>query len=191
MDVELLFITEPSIRGTLLTGRSPPGGEYIHDLINNITSMTSHEFPMQELLDRSARETRAFLRASVRRGMEHAVKKGRVVSLPPLGYRTTFDKPGGKTAVFDEQAPLVAEGFRLIAKPDMSLRKVEQILLQKGLTGRNGRPIGRATLIGMIKNPFYCGLIRYKGTIYAGNHEALISKTLFKKVQSALRRRRR
>jgi len=36
----------------------------------------------------------------------------------------------------------------------------------------------------MLQNPFYIGMIRYAGKTYVGQHEAIISTSVFEKVQS-------
>jgi hypothetical protein len=41
----------------------------------------------------------------------------------------------------------------------------------------------------MLSNPFYYGHFRYKGEIYQGIHEPLISKATFDKVAAVLNRR--
>jgi len=108
----------------------------------------------------------------------------------PLGYRNSFDQPGGKTAVFDERAPLVLEAFRLAGKRGMTVRRVHRTVSDQGLTGRAGQPVSVSTLHNTLRNPFYIGYLRYKDDLYRGNHEELVSKTLFRKVQANLHRHR-
>ncbi|MDS2370265.1 recombinase family protein, partial [Streptococcus pneumoniae] len=43
----------------------------------------------------------------------------------------------------------------------------------------------------ILDNPVYCGFNQYKGEIYPGNHESIISKEEYDKTQSELKIRQR
>ena len=59
------------------------------------------------------------------------------------------------------------------------------------LVSRSGKLLGGSALAHIITNPFYVGMIRYKGHLYEGNHQALVSPSLFDRAGRSLRRRRR
>lgn len=68
------------------------------------------------------------------------------------------------------------------------------LLAQQGLTTRptaawDEKPISRNKLANVLRDPYYAGIIRYKGGLYSGRHEPLISKELFMKVQTVLNAR--
>jgi DNA invertase Pin-like site-specific DNA recombinase len=65
------------------------------------------------------------------------------------------------------------------------LNRIEQI----GLTGKSGKPVSKSCLVHFLTNPFYYGQMRFNGEIYEGKHEALISKSLFDRVQEVLKER--
>lgn len=132
----------------------------------------------------------AELAKHVRRGMEQAVKDGRPVSLAPLGYRHGIDRTGGKAVVFDDQAPLVKRAWEL-AGQGRPLGAILTELNQQGLTGRRGGPLTLASLHAVLTNPFYAGIISYKGKLHRGEHTALISQAMFDRVQRIFRRSRR
>ena len=46
-----------------------------------------------------------------------------------------------------------------------------------------GTKVHRSSLHGMLRNPVYCGIVRYKGELFQGKHEPIISLELFEKVQ--------
>ncbi len=54
-----------------------------------------------------------------------------------------------------------------------------------GLKGRSGKPLSINGLSGILNNPFYTGIIKINSTeeVFAGKHEALISKSQFDRVQ--------
>ncbi|CCH76146.1 hypothetical protein BN12_110002 [Nostocoides japonicum T1-X7] len=54
---------------------------------------------------------------------------------------------------------------------------------------RPSKPLGKNTLYKLLTNPYYAGVIRYKGALHPGAHEPLIDPALFDTVQSLLRAR--
>ena len=40
---------------------------------------------------------------------------------------------------------------------------------------RPSKPLGKNTLYKLLTNPYYAGVIRYKGVLHPGAHEPLIS----------------
>ncbi len=54
---------------------------------------------------------------------------------------------------------------------------------------QQSQPLGRNTLYKLLINPYYAGVIRYKGALHPGAHEPLVSPELFDQVQSLLKAR--
>jgi site-specific DNA recombinase len=124
------------------------------------------------------------LREECIKGMDGRLKQGLFPWAAPIGY---LDQGGGQAKVPDPvRAPLVRQGFELYATGQYSFRQLLLELEARGLTTRNGRPITKGCLENMLNNPFYTGLIVLKrtGRTYEGQHEPLISETLFQKVQT-------
>jgi site-specific DNA recombinase len=67
--------------------------------------------------------------------------------------------------------------------PTPTLRKL-------GLASGRNRPLNLSTLQNLLRNPFYCGRIRYKDELFRGGHEPLVSRALFDRVQRGLKNRR-
>lgn len=105
----------------------------------------------------------------------------------PLGY--TSKKKGGGTTVDILKAPCVIEAFEKVAGGD-SLRNVLAHVTRLGLVSGRSKPLSLSTLQHLLRNPFYCGVIRYKGELFQGSHEPLVSQTLFDHTQRSLRKRR-
>ncbi|MBV6459399.1 MAG: hypothetical protein HONBIEJF_02547 [Fimbriimonadaceae bacterium] len=57
---------------------------------------------------------------------------------------------------------------------------------RSGKTG--GKPMGRATMYEIFKNPFFYGCFWYKGQFYRGSHKPMVSKAEFERVQEILGR---
>jgi len=55
---------------------------------------------------------------------------------------------------------------------------------------RGGTPFTKPAVIRVLSNPFYIGKIQYKDELFDGQHEAIVSKKLFRKVQNILEHNR-
>ena len=64
-------------------------------------------------------------------------------------------------------------------------------MTERGLVTRSGRPMSMASLPVILKNPFYCGQIRWNGEVTEAGHEPLISHEKFEGVQASLKRKER
>src|SRR3989338_5525652 len=62
---------------------------------------------------------------------------------------------------------------------------------KKKLLTNAGNKISLSNVQYILQNPFYVGLMRYKGEIFEGTHEPLISKKLFDKCQEVMVKRGR
>lgn len=51
---------------------------------------------------------------------------------------------------------------------------------------RSGTPMDKKYLAKALRNPVYCGEIRHKGMVYAGQHQPIISRKLWDQVQAIL-----
>jgi site-specific DNA recombinase len=126
------------------------------------------------------------LKDEVRKGFYGRLKQGLYPLRAPIGY---LDRGGGMRKELDPiKAPLVRAAFELYAMGTMSIEELQQETYRRGLTMRSGKPISLSGLSGMLKNPFYMGIIEIKttGQVFQGVHQPLISKELFDRVQMAL-----
>jgi DNA invertase Pin-like site-specific DNA recombinase len=119
-------------------------------------------------------------------------RKGLWVGGPvPLGYATE-DK---KLVVVPAEAKIVRLIFALYLEAD-SIAALAEVLDRKGIRtkirplsngeSRGGIPFGVGALAHLLRNRFYVGEIDYRGEIHAGEHEAVLDRTLFDKVQEKL-----
>lgn len=94
----------------------------------------------------------------VRWGHKRSIESGNVMGNNRIfGY----DKDDCKLVINEPEAEMVRMIFDLYSTGDMSVRKIERILYDKGYRGRNGTRIHHNTVSGIIQNPkykgFYCG----------------------------------
>ena len=136
----------------------------------------------------------------IRVKMGHKAQNGGTLGRAKLGYRNVRAEFEGRlvnTISVDEQrAPLVSRAFELYATGEYSLERLQETLTDLGLTSRpTGRwpegPVSISRLHMMLQDPYYTGIIVYKGREFPGRHEALITPALFERVQLVLAARSR
>ncbi len=141
---------------------------------------------MLELLDEYERISIALKLAKGR--TTKANKGDKPAGAIPYGYRYTEDKKG--VTVEALEAVTVKKIFSL-SQAGQTIQQIVDTLNASGISTRQGKAWTKATIHGMLKNSFYMGLLTHQQTTIKGNHEALISKVQFGKVQKQLERRRK
>jgi site-specific DNA recombinase len=115
-----------------------------------------------------------------------------------LGYDPTPE--GGRLVVNKEEANQVRAIFGLYAE-NPSLVEVSQELNRRGWRRkswttkeghrREGKPWDAANLRRVLKDPIYIGKAKLGSEVFPGEHEGIVPKALFQKVQDLLRENRR
>jgi len=115
------------------------------------------------------------LSQEARKGINGRLKQGIYPFPAPIGY---IDQGSGKPKTLDLiRAPLVRKLFDLYLTGDFSIRTLHLKMVELGLTTRGNRPISRRSVENILRNPYYCGLMRNgrTGEVFPGVHETLIS----------------
>ncbi|MFH0834497.1 MAG: recombinase family protein [Patescibacteria group bacterium] len=131
----------------------------------------------------------------VRAHMKKKIEAGELPGWAPVGYRNknigTKEKPHNIIVIDEEQADLVVETFNLYSTGNYNSANLCDIMHQKGLRARQSptRPkkkMARSTFLVMLRNPFYYGMLKYKGKLYRGAHKPIIDKATFDACQKVL-----
>jgi len=130
------------------------------------------------------------LSENVRRGIRTKLENGWMPNMAKIGYR---NDPATRTIVPDpERLPLVREIW-MLKLAGKSTRHIYDIMKERGLrtvtrkrTG--GRPLSLSGIYDVLTNPFYAGVIPWRGRLYPGKHEPIITMNDFEAVQRMLRR---
>lgn len=125
----------------------------------------------------------------VSRRMGEEASRGEWVGRIPLGYLAPR-YAGGSIEIDTGRATLVRLAFDRASSSRCSLRDVHRDIAALGLVTHSGKRICLSSLHHMLANPFYAGLVRYKGELYQGRHIPLVSRELFDRVQGNLAARR-
>ncbi len=122
----------------------------------------------------------------IKRGMKRKAEAGGVTGKAPLGYVNRRRGYEAWVEIDPVKGPLVQKSFELAATGSYSLRQMQTILTQRGLTARIGKPVSLSVLHQMLRNPFYAGMVVAGGATVTGKHAALVPPELFWKAQGAL-----
>ena len=171
----------------LISAKEEFGEGYMADAMEAITDI------MNEVQVRSNGE-------DVKVKMAHKVARGGSVGSALLGYLNVRKEYSGRlvnTIDLDpERAPLITFAFERYATGRYSIAQLRDLLTEHGLTtrpspSRVAQPLSISRLATILRNPYYTGVIRYKGELFIGRHEALVTKETFLKVQEILDQRKR
>lgn len=121
-------------------------------------------------------------------GMQEKVEQGGYTGDAPIGY---INNRITRTIEIDpKRAPFVKKIFQLYSTGNWSTSMLADKMHEDGLTSkRTNGMYYKSRLHLMLLNPVYCGKVRYKGKLYKGTHEPIISESLFNRVQSMLNRK--
>jgi site-specific DNA recombinase len=126
------------------------------------------------------------LREEVRKGFYGRLKQGFYPLPAPRGY---CDNGKAKPKTVDPIiGPLVGEAFKLYATGTYSVDTLRFEMAGRGLLGSSGKPLSPDAMSKLLHNPFYIGLMRIgtTGELFEGNHEPLVRKATFDRVQAIL-----
>ena len=159
-----------------------PSGMLVHGIMSSIAEFYSRN-----------------LATEVTKGLTQKVAQGGTPGRAPIGYlnvRQTDDQGREiRTVEVDpERAPLIAWAFEQYAGGETSVTALLRDLTARGLLSvpspkRPSSPLGKNALYRVLTNPYYAGVIRYKGAMHPGAHEPIVEPALFDRVQSLLKAR--
>ena len=158
---------------------------------------TSYGVTIEGVMAAIAEGRRIEISEEVTRGIQRKVEVGGFPGYAPLGYLNIREPlpQGGevRTITIDrERAEIVRWGFETYATGLYSINDMVTLLAARGLRSRGNRRYSarrlRASAVqALLNNPFYCGKFIYKGKLYKGRHEGIISEELFDRVQGVLK----
>ncbi len=124
------------------------------------------------------------LSENIKRGIRQKLRNGIWPAWAPLGYIN--DKNARKIIVDKEKAKYIKRAFEMYSTGEYPLAQVRKVINSLGLVGKKSKLLSVSNYQYMLKNPIYCGIIRYKGELYDGKHEPIITKKLFDKCQEVM-----
>lgn len=123
------------------------------------------------------------------RGRTAKANKGdKPAGVCPFGYRYTQDRK------HIEPDPDEARAVKMLfteGQKGKSLWQIANYMNAQNIHTRRGKEWSAGSVQVVLRNPFYTGVLIHQGREIKGNHEPIISKIQFGKVQAQLTRRRR
>ena len=143
-------------------------GRFVMDIIQRIAQLESEQIGERVKfgMTQKAREGNGYL------GSGH-----------PYGY----SYKNGSLVIVEEEANVTKDIFQRYLD-GMSLREIADSLNDVGVRSKTGKEWSKQVISKMLKNPLYCGFIRWDGILRQGEHEPLISREVFNRVQIRMRR---
>lgn len=130
------------------------------------------------------------LKEETQKGMLEKANQGIYPSRAPIGYLNITGDNNKKIIGIDfKTAPYIKRMFELYSSGNYSLNTLRQKLFEEGFTyGKQNKMLPKSIAEFILKNEFYTGIFQWKGRRFENaQHDPIISKQLFYKVQERLR----
>lgn len=150
-DIKLISVAQPMLDDS-------PEGNMIDTIIASVNQFQS---------DLNSRKTK--------KGMQEKFDSGWWPGLAKLGYINT-EKDGKRIIINDPKRwHLIKEGFELYLTGNYAASKISTILYKKGLLSRQGKKVPKSIMINVLRDPFYAGIMKWKGQEKKGQHEPMVT----------------
>ena len=129
------------------------------------------------------------------KGLSKKVETGGTNGRPPPGYLNVMLRMNGReirtVEVDADRVDHVRWAFDTFARGDVTLVQLTELLEARGMTIAPGpntpeRTMSRSTVQRMLHNAYYIGLVNWRGAQHEGNHEPIIDREVWYRVQAAL-----
>ena len=146
-------------------------GRFVMDIIQRIAQLESEQIGERVYI-----------------GMEQKAKtSGGILGFNiPYGYSYV----DGKLLINDKEASVVKRIFDMYLD-GVSMKRIADTLNSEGIPTKHGRRWSTQTVASILKNPLYCGFLRWEKYMNRGEHEALIDVDVFNRVQEMIKRKSR
>lgn len=138
------------------------------------------------------------LSGEVMRGMTEKALRGGYQSAMPMGYK--MNKETGIPEIYEPEAQTVRLIFDSYLAPDGSFTAIAKRLNALGYKTKRGAPFERRSVMYILQNPFYCGMVRWnrqkreshavkdrsEWIIATGAHAPIIGRDDFDRVQELI-----
>jgi site-specific DNA recombinase len=166
LDVEIHFVKE----GVTLSRESRSSEKFMHGI---------KVLMAKNYIDNLSEETK--------KGMLEKAEQGIYPSQAPIGYINVECQGKRYIQPDPDLAPLVRRLYEWYSTGNFSLVEVTRKIKKEGLSYRkSGAPLQKSLVYKVLTNPIYYGDFNWKGTLYRGVHDPIVSKELWDRVQEIL-----
>lgn len=126
------------------------------------------------------------LSGEVLRGMTEKALRNGYQMVPSLGYKAVGD---GKPFVIDEDRYPIVEYIFQAYHNGLDMTKIARNCNDRGWKTRRNSPFERRTILRILQNKFYVGIVEWNGYSFTGTHETRPSVTdYFEEAQERIKR---
>ncbi len=155
-------------------------GFELHFVAENLSTIDPMARNMMYMLWGMASGYSENLKAEINKGQLGRLKQGRNPAYIPLGYKRAEEC---RAVIDTDKAPLIKTLYEDYATGRYTMKTIGKRANKIGLTNRHGNKVDKNGIDRILSNTFYYGLITHKKGIFPGEHEPLISKSLYDRVQ--------
>jgi DNA invertase Pin-like site-specific DNA recombinase len=123
------------------------------------------------------------LSEETKKGMAEKAKQGIWQSFAPLGYQNVATGSKRTIAPDPHLAPLIRRLFETYATGEYSLKNAGEVAHALGLRTRKGARVAISQIHLILHNPLYVGMVPWNGQTFPGQHEPIIDRITFERVQ--------
>lgn len=156
-------------------------------LTENFDTSTPLGKAMVGILSAFGQLDRDTIRERMMMGKIGRAKSGKPMMTSTIAFGYTYDKITSSLIVNQAEAIIVKTIFSEYLS-GRSLTKLRDYLNENNLL-RNGKHWYYQGISRILRNPVYAGMIRFRGEVYQGNHEAIIDVEMFEATQKELEKR--
>lgn len=123
---------------------------------------------------------------NVRRSFEKKLQEGSILGTAPIGYLNVKDDNDKADVILDpDRAFLIKRMFEEYATGLYSLKEIRKKTIEWGLRNKikSKAYLSTSQVDQVLRNPFYYGIMKYKGKLYPHIYKPLISKELFRECE--------
>lgn len=152
----------------------------------NLYEVNPTETLLNDIMMVMDRYQRNEIKYKLAKGRRTKATKGlKACGVAPIGYKWNNN---AEIIIDTDKAELVKEIFNLALKNN-SLQKIADNINNQGYTTDRDKQFSKQAISVILKNKFYIGVITHGDIEVVGEHEPLVNKITFGKVQSLLNKR--
>ena len=127
------------------------------------------------------------LKQNVERGFRQKVRRGEWINKAPRGY---VNNPKTRNIEPDPViSRVVVKAFEEYASGKHCLTSLARFFAEHDVVTRNGTPLSKCAVAGILSSRVYLGLLKHHGEWYEGTFAPILSRELFEAVQLMLKKR--
>lgn len=121
-----------------------------------------------------------------KKGLQEKFDSGWWPGWAPMGFISETKDEKKIVAPDPERWDLIKKAFNMYLTGSYSAIEIADILFREGLRSKTAKRICNSVMISTLKNPFYAGIMRWKGQEKIGKHKAMITPGEFQRVQAIM-----